>query len=315
VFNFDYSDIPFKHSITPEECMKSSNFGQILASLRKELKDAFDEPMTQKSLAELAGIPLVTLQKIEQGRLEKLDTDLVIKLADALNVPSYARVNFYLSALKLFDASQKYLPSVNDVVDQAGDQIADIQYPAFIMTCFGDIIKSTPSFIKLFNLNLREIGESRLLSCNNYYRFLFSPDFSELHATLGESYSSFVSRRILLFKSETLGYRNNWYFLKLIHELNSFPKFRLHWQNSLFQYQNYVTISNPFSLNHTTFGKLSFLSTPISIYSDILPIIVVSYRPKDKQTALACVHIREEFGNELVQMSPVILPERTPDVR
>ena len=55
--------------------MDKKNFGQLVAILRKESRNEFDEPMTQYDLAELARIPLITLQKIEQGRQVNIKPD------------------------------------------------------------------------------------------------------------------------------------------------------------------------------------------------------------------------------------------------
>jgi len=43
--------------------LNKKDFGQLVATLRRESRNEFDEPMTQYDLAELARIPLITCKR------------------------------------------------------------------------------------------------------------------------------------------------------------------------------------------------------------------------------------------------------------
>ena len=60
--------------------MDKKNFGYLVATLRKEARNEFDETLTQYDLAELARMPLITLQKIEQGRQANIKPDMLLNL-------------------------------------------------------------------------------------------------------------------------------------------------------------------------------------------------------------------------------------------
>ena len=85
--------------------MDRKSFGLLVGTLRKQQRNEFDSPLNQNDLAEIAQIPLMTLQKIEQGRSVNLSPDSTLKLAKALGLPTRARQIFFLASTGIADVA------------------------------------------------------------------------------------------------------------------------------------------------------------------------------------------------------------------
>src|SRR5512133_1109178 len=121
--------------------MDKKDFGQLVAILRKECRNEFDEPMTQYDLAEIAHIPLITLQKIEQGRQENIKPETLLKLVNALDMSSRARQVFFLASLGINDDEVlKPTAAPQIVLAELSQTLTQLQIPAFIIDGFGDIV-------------------------------------------------------------------------------------------------------------------------------------------------------------------------------
>ena len=133
--------------------MDKKDFGQLVAILRKESRNEFDEPMTQYDLAELARIPLITLQKIEQGRQMNIKPDMLLNLAEALQLNSRAAQAFFLASLGIKDVQTvKQIVSPQDVLADLTQTLSQLQTPAFILDGFGDMLVINPTGLAAFNL-------------------------------------------------------------------------------------------------------------------------------------------------------------------
>jgi len=127
--------------------LDKKDFGHLVSTLRKESRNEFDEPMTQYDLAELARIPLITLQKIEQGRQVNVKPDILLSLAEALHLNSRATQTFFLASLGIKDVQTiKQIASPQDVLADLTQTLSQLQTPAYIMDGFGDIVALNPGF-------------------------------------------------------------------------------------------------------------------------------------------------------------------------
>src|SRR5512145_900054 len=192
--------------------MDRKDFGQLVAILRKEARNEFDEPMTQYDLAELARIPLITLQKIEQGRQENIKPETLLKLVNALNLSSRARQVFFLASLGIKDnEALKPTATAQAVLAELTRTLSQLQTPAFILDGFGDIVVTNLSCPAIYDLEVSQLHTPHLLSQHNFNRLLFSPEFEKQHAMMGETQFDFARRIVMLFKLWTLKNRNHWY--------------------------------------------------------------------------------------------------------
>ena len=284
--------------------MDKKDFGQLVATLRKESRNEFDEPMTQYDLAELARIPLITLQKIEQGRQENIKPEILLKLVNALNLSSRARQVFFLTSLGIKDSETlKPTASPQLVLAELTRTLSQLQTPAFILDGFGDIVALNLSGPAVYDLDLSQINNPNLLSQHNFIRLLFSPEFEKQHAMLEKTQFDFARRTVMLFKLWTMKNRNHWYFQRLIPELNRYQGFREHWQSPTFHDEDIFVQYNHITLKHPELGPLKFLSSPTQAITTQGDLYLFSFQPLDAHTAEVCVRLTRKLGTQVIPVA------------
>jgi transcriptional regulator with XRE-family HTH domain len=73
-------------------------FGKLIRSLRKEHRDEAGAQWTQQPLASKTGVEKRTIERIEQGAMRRLELVLVLRLADALELMTMERKEFFSGA-------------------------------------------------------------------------------------------------------------------------------------------------------------------------------------------------------------------------
>lgn len=285
--------------------MDKKDFGQLVAILRKESRNEFDEPMTQYDLAELARIPLITLQKIEQGRQENIKPEILLKLVNALNLSSRARQVFFLASLGLKDSEVlKPTAAAQVVLADLTWTLSQLQTPAFILDGFGDIIALNVSIPAVYDLEISQLYAPHLLSQHNFIRLLFSPEFEKQRTMMEKSQFDFARRTVMLFKLWTMKIRNHWYFQRLIPELNRYQGFREHWQSPTFHDEDIFVQYNHLTLKHPEFGPLQFLFNPTQAITTQGDLYLFSFEPLDTHTAEVCVQLTRKPGTQVILVAP-----------
>lgn len=277
--------------------MNRQEFGNLVALLRKEQRNEFDEVLSQYDLAEKAGIPLVTVQKIEQGRQANLKPDTLLALTRAFNLSARSREAFLLCASGLLEsevAASNIEPQ--ETLQELRDCLAQLQTPAFITDCFGDVLFVNPSLLVVYDSAPEQLSAPHLLTQFNIIRILMSPEFAKQQAMMGQSAQSFLRRTVLLYKAMTIKYRSHWYFQVILPELNRYPLFREHWQSPVFHDEDVFINHNTIRLEHPSLGSLSFLSGPLQALTVHGDLNLYSFQPLDAHTQATCAQIVKQTG-------------------
>jgi len=284
--------------------LDKKDFGQLVATLRKEFRNEFDEPMTQNDLAELARIPLITLQKIEQGRQANIKSGNLLNLAEALHLNSYSAQTFFLSSLGI-DSFQSVKPPTppQSVLAELIQVLSSLQNPAFILDDFGDIIALNQILTAVYNVQLSQLHAPHLLSQYNFNRFYFSPEFEGLQKMLGMSQSEYLHRTVTLYKRRTLKIRNHWYFKQLLPELNRYPVFREYWQSQYFLDEDIYSHYKILPLNHPILGQLKFLSSPNQATTTAGDLYLYCLQPLDAHTAQVCLQLYSKYDPHPIHLA------------
>lgn len=86
-------------SLRKDKEMDKKQFGVLVSSLRDNQVDENGNPLTQQTLAQKANIPIATLDNIENGQLDNLSQEILYSLANALQLTSLERREFFMAAL------------------------------------------------------------------------------------------------------------------------------------------------------------------------------------------------------------------------
>ena len=167
---------------------------------------------------------------------------------------------------------------------------------------------ANPIYFHILDIQPQNLNTGHMLCKFNINRIYYSPEFESLHRMMGETYSTFARRRVFLFKSLSLKYRNHWYFQKLLPELNRFPKFRQYWQSSSFHNEDIYVLSNKFTITHHRLGQLNFVSFPIQALTEETDLFLFSYQPLDNLTAKVCTQLTNELGTQPIKIARWPMP-------
>ena len=284
--------------------MDKKDFGHLVATLRKEFRNEFDEPMTQSDLAELARIPLITLQKIEQGRQVNIKSFYLLNLAEALHLNSHSAQTFFMSSLNI-ESFQLGKPTTapQQVLAELIQVLSNLQNPAFIQDDFGDIIALNQIGMAVYNLQLEQMHAPNLLTQYNFNRFYFSPEFEDLRKMMGMVKTEYLQRAVMLYKRRTLKVRNHWYFKQLIPELNRYPIFREYWQSQYFLDEDVYAQYKILPLNHPTLGQLKFFSSPNLAATKAGDLYLFCLQPMDAHTAQVCLQLYRKYAQHPIHLA------------
>lgn len=290
--------------------MDKKAFGLLVATLRKELRNEFDETLTQYDLAELARISQISLQKIEQGRSVNVPSEVLLNLAKALNLPSRAMRVFFLASFGIKERDYiKKVITPQAVLEGLKSTLVQMQIPAFITDAFGNVIVLNPAMLEVYDITEDQYGDPRMLSQYNIIRFLFSPEFEKQRIMLSESLHYYTHRMIMLFKMMTLKYRNHGFFRRLLPELNRYPLFREHWQSPNFHNEDIFNLNNSFFLEHPRHGLLRFISCAQPTMTVCGDLYFYNFMPMDTRTAETCLRIVRKVGTQPILFSAWPKPE------
>lgn len=283
--------------------MNRKEFGHLVATLRKEQRNDFDEIMTQYDLAELSRIPLVTLQKIEQGRQANIKPDMLLSLAQTLKLTARGRESFLLCASGLEESeigASNLAPA--QALAKLHEGLAQLQTPAFITDCFGDVLFANPSLLAVYNASPEKLHAPHLLTQFNIIRILMAPEFEEQRHMMGETAHAFIHSTVLLYKAMSIKYRTHWYFQMILPELNRMPIFREHWQSPAFQGEDVFINYNTIHLHHPSFGELKFLSGPLQGITPHGDLNLYSFQPLDAHSASVCAQVMKQTGTNPIAL-------------
>jgi len=284
--------------------MEKKDFGRLVAMLRKELRNEFDDVMSQADLAELARIPLITLQKIEQGRQANFKPDTLLRLADALLLNSSARQFFFLASTGITDAQlARPVLSTQDKLAELSLIISQFQTPAYLLDDFGDIVVINPLALAILNLEAGQLTPKNLSSQPNIIKLIFAPEFRSVAEMMGTTKSDFMRRIVSLYKVKTLKVRNHWYFQKLLPEFNRYPYFRELWQSLDFYDEDIYALIIHYNLNHPGLGLLRFMASQNLVMTTQGDLGIISFLPLDAHTAEACFTLSRKVATQAIPLA------------
>lgn len=284
--------------------MDYKSFGLLIMMLRREFRNDFDQVMTQQELASIANVSVVTLQKMEQGRMARMDPDAVLNIAKALNLPVQARQELLSVSQGLTDSDYIKHPSETaDVFPALVESMTNLQTPAFIADTYGDVLACGQAFLELTGLPVKKMNELPLYSRHNLIRWLCAPEFNQ-RTLLGHGYAQYIHQVIMMYKLNSLSVRSTPYFQQILPELNRLPLFRKEWQAPFIQQDEPMKMMLTVSVVHPEHGVMNFMCMPHATFAGQGRLYLVNFVAMDGRTGKACQKLVERVGNQAVYLSP-----------
>lgn len=284
--------------------MQKDMFGKLVRSLRKEHRDDDGTQWTQQTFADRAGIDKRTLERIEQGLLRKIDPDIVLRLADTLELTSIERKEFFFAAMWL-DNSNLASPQSDpdEKLKTLLAAMASIRLPGMIVDVYADVIAINNAALHLFDLYDDLVNyPADEPAAYNIMRVIFSRE-SKYRSILRDEWSRNALHNMRVVRGNTLRYRFHPYFKKTLAALWKHAAFRLYWERAHLEDEDSSTDSLVYDYHHPYLGPIRYMANASSSVTRSGTLHWAIYVPLDERTTAVFQDIVERHGAGVIQLA------------
>ena len=272
--------------------MKRGTFGKIVAELRKSQFDPSSGKIwSQKAFATEISENERLVASIEQGKKAYIDQEILFKMAEAFNLTSLERQEFFncaveISAGKTVVGSQ---PS-EEILRGLIKTMEQLRVPALVYDEFFDVVAYNSIILALYSLEKKtSMPDFR----QNVIGALFSNN-TELRQIFSTSWHQVALNHVHRFRASTLGKRHSEYFKKLFEDLCQLPDFKQIWMTSQYAETDQFQDAQIAQHYHPRFGEISYLAAKSTTLTSDGKLYLLTLSPANSNTAkvfekLACV--------------------------
>ena len=299
------------------------DFGRLIAALRKENFDDEGNRLTQAGLAararhDDAQSPLneIIVGKIERGERTNLDDRTLLCMANALQLTSGERREFYLAASG-FDHSQHYAElDPEELLASVLKMLADIRLPALLVDTYLDAIAVNDILLRLFETTYGDLAQRLHQPAGfNLLDFIFSQDFKGQRDQMSHrQWSRFATGNVMYFRRVTLPYRTTERFSTLFAQLRRNREFRWFWEQVFYEEQRYFVGGESFEMGSAAAGRLRYLTAPLVTLTPYGNLEIITFVPRNAATADIFHQLAVAAPSSTHRLSPWPADERTANV-
>jgi hypothetical protein len=288
--------------------MNRGEFGKLVASLRKETEDEDGRLWSQGRLAIEANMALgkdVFTQRvigsIEEGR-RNIGPDVILPIADALQLTSYEREQFFLAASGVDSKDIARRDNAPDaVVSELVNRLERIHLPASIMDSYCHVLAVNSVLLHTMQFESSGLGlgtQADLPFGHNWIRFVFSPDgASHMAGLMGEHWDQYALSVMTTFRCLTFLHRATPYFQALLRELRKSRLFKLYWRQASLVNEDWCHANNiEMHLKSPKWGQLVFLSSASRATTSAGDLYLFVDTPASADTAIVVSQIITDNG-------------------
>lgn len=290
--------------------MNRREFGELVAALRQDLG------WTQFQLAEYALIDEPVISQIERGVKKHFEPELLFHLANALQLTTLERREFFLAASGLDDTQLVRQPAaqtatdvfnIRKLLDKLVNLLGQLQFPAFLTDAYGDVIAANHSVLAFFRIPPAMLENAgRIPGGYNSMRLVFGRDLvGRLHAA--GDWDHFALNTARTFRETSLRYRAKPYFkylMKTFRNLAEYPFFERYWRMVSSTEEDKEINLVSFQYRHNEFGDLKYISSSAISVTSFGELFLNQYLPVDAHTGQVFAQLRHETGEGVVPLAP-----------
>lgn len=277
--------------------MNRSDFGKLIASLRREHDDEEGIPWTQQRLAQeanaAAGVQLYNediISSIERGK-RTFDRHTLLALTAALHLTSDERKEFFLVASEIDVqeiASQEI--SSEEVFSQVIESIRELYLPATVVDAYCNVLAVNRVMLELLDFSSAYGVVSGIQPYGyNLLRFIFSEEGSEHFIKLmGDGYDDFAYVAVNTFRTFSLAYRSTDYFHSLLAELRKSRLFKRYWSEIYLLEKERRFAKADIRATSSKWGPVSLIVTTKTAFTPAGELHLAVFVPVDQQTSNVC---------------------------
>lgn len=290
--------------------MNRKGFGQLLATLRQDLD------WTQFELAEYAEVDEAIISQIERGVKKHFEPNLLFCLANALQLTTLERREFFLAASGLDQKQIVRQPSagmstdvfnVRRVLDKMVELTGMVRLPAFLGDVYGDVIAANSIILSFFKVPEGYVESAQQAPGGyNTARFNFGKELVA-HSHIEDNWDGYALNSMRSFRENSLRYRAQPYFkylMKVFRNRHEYPLFDRYWKMVSSVEQDKEITTDYFSFRHDEFGPIKYISSSTISTTSFGELFLVQYLPLDEPTSQVFEQLAREAGQGVATFAP-----------
>lgn len=290
--------------------MNRKDFGQLLATLRQDLN------WTQFQLAEFSEVDEAVISQIERGVKKFFEPELLFCLANALQLTTLERREFFLAASGLDQKQivrQPSLATATDVfnlrktLDKLIDLTGEIRLPAFLSDVYGDAIAANRIILSFFEVPPIVLETApHIPGGYNTVRVNFGKE-SVIRNRIVSNWEGYALNSMRSFREHSLRYRAQPYFKYLMNIFRNpveYPLFDRYWKMVSSTEQDKEINMDYFDFQHDQFGQVKYTAATTITFTSFGELFLIQYLPLDERTSQIFERIAKEVGQTAIGLAP-----------
>ena len=290
--------------------MNRKDFGQLLATLRQDLD------WTQFQLAEFAEVDEAVISQIERGVKKFFEPELLFCLANALQLTTLERREFFLAASGLDQKQIVRQPSlamatdvfnIRKILDKLIELTGQVRLPAFLADVYGDVIAANRIILSFFKVPPIILETApHVPGGYNTVRVNFGKE-SVVRNRIANNWDGFALNAMRTFREHSLRYRAQPYFkylMSLFRNPVEYPLFDRFWKMVSSIEQDKEIDTDYFDFQHDEFGQVKYSASATITITSFGELFLIQYLPLDEHTARVFEQIAKEVGQSALRVAP-----------
>ena len=289
--------------------MNRKDFGELLSTLRQDLD------WTQFNLSEYANVDEAVISQIERGVKKFFEPELLFNLANALQLTTLERREFFLASSGLDQKQIVRQPSaamttdvfnLRKILEKMIELTGQIRLPAFLCDVYSDVIATNQIVLSFFKVPPAFVGEAdRIPGGYNTARFNFGKDLMARSHIL-DNWDNYALNSMRAFRENSLRYRAKPYFkylMKVFRNPIEYPLFNRYWKMVSSVEQDKEANMDYFSFHHNEFGDIKYTSSSTVSITSFGELFLVQYLPLDVRTSQLFDDLAQQAGSGITRFA------------
>jgi transcriptional regulator with XRE-family HTH domain len=290
--------------------MNRKEFGQLSATLRQDLD------WTQFQLSEYADLDEAVISQIERGVKKFFEPELLFCLANALQLTTLERREFFLAASGLDQnqivrqvsaATTTDVFNARRILDKMIELTGLVRLPAFLADVYSDVIAANKIILSFFKVPSSFIEDAhRVPGGYNTARFNFGKDLIA-RKLMVDNWDHYALNSMRTFRENSLRYRAKPYFkylMKIFRNPIEYPLFERYWKMVSSVEQDKAVSTDYFHFHHEEFGEIKYTSSSTISITSFGELFLVQYLPLDARTSQVFEELTQQAGPDVMQFAP-----------
>ena len=290
--------------------MNRKEFGQLLSTLRQDMG------WTQFQLAEYAQVDEAVVSQMERGVKKYFEPELLFQLANALQLTTLERREFFLAVSGLEQKQMVRQPSaamatdvsnVRRILDKMIELAGQVRLPAFLCDVYGDVIAANKIIWLFFKIPPALLEDAdRVPGGYNTTRFNFGKDLMA-RSHIVDNWENYALNSMSAFRENSLRYRAKPYFkylMKIFRNPIEYPLFDRYWKMVSSVEQDNAANMDYFSYHHAEFGEIEYISSSTISITSFGELFLIQYLPLDGHTSQVFEQLAQQAGHGAIHFAP-----------